>query len=112
MRSTCLSPDDRFDRLICSEVLEHIPDYQGALTEIWRVVKPGGKIGISVPHRWPEQICWLFLGRISQHAGRPCADFRAPDLRADFEALGFTYRGKHLKHGLHSPIGGCAARWA
>ena len=29
--------------------------------------------------------------------------FRAPDLRADFEALGFTYRGKHLKHGLHSP---------
>ena len=35
--------NDRFDRLVCSEVLEHIPDYQGALTEIWRVLKPGGK---------------------------------------------------------------------
>ena len=51
--------DNYFDRLICSEVLEHIPDYSGALAEIWRITKPGGRIGISVPHRWPEQICWL-----------------------------------------------------
>ena len=62
-------PDDSFDRLICSEVLEHIPDYQAAMTEIWRVVKPGGRIGISVPHGWPEHLldaveAWL------QHAGR------------------------------------------
>ena len=95
--------DNHFDRLICSEVLEHIPDYQGALTEIWRVMKPGGKIGISVPHRWPEQICWLFSEEYHNTPGGHVRIFRANDLRADFEALGFAYRGKHLKHGLHSP---------
>jgi SAM-dependent methyltransferase len=84
-------------------VLEHIPDYQGALTEIWRVVKPGGKIGISVPHRWPEQICWLFSEEYHNTPGGHVRIFRSRDLRADFETLGFNFTGKHLKHGLHSP---------
>ncbi len=95
--------DDYFDRLICSEVLEHIPDYQAALTEIWRVVKPGGRIGISVPHRWPEQICWLFSEQYHNTPGGHVRIFRNSDLRADFEALGFRFVRKHLKHGLHSP---------
>ena len=34
--------DNTFDKVICSEVLEHIPDYQGALHEIERVLKPNG----------------------------------------------------------------------
>ena len=95
--------DDSFDRLICSEVLEHIPDYQGALTEIWRITKPGGRIGISVPHRWPEQICWLFSEAYHNTPGGHVRIFRKGDLRADFEALGFKFVRSHLKHGLHSP---------
>ena len=95
--------DDSFDRLICSEVLEHIPDYQGALTEIWRVVKPGGRIGISVPHRWPEQICWLLSEEYHNTPGGHVRIFRKADLRTDVEALGFRFRKQHLMHGLHSP---------
>jgi SAM-dependent methyltransferase len=95
--------DGHFDRLICSEVLEHIPDYQGALAEIWRVMKPGGRIGISVPHRWPEQICWLFSQDYHNTPGGHVRIFKAKDLRAELEALGFTFQRKHLKHGLHSP---------
>jgi ubiquinone/menaquinone biosynthesis C-methylase UbiE len=33
-------PDASFDKVICSEVLEHIPDYRAALQEIRRVLKP------------------------------------------------------------------------
>ena len=50
--------DESFDKIICSEVLEHIPDYRGVLDEIVRVLKPDGVLAISVPRSWPENICW------------------------------------------------------
>ena len=36
--------DETFDYIICSEVLEHILDYQEALKEISRVLKSNGKM--------------------------------------------------------------------
>jgi hypothetical protein len=36
--------DGTFDAVICSEVLEHLPDYRGALREILRVLRPGGRL--------------------------------------------------------------------
>lgn len=39
------------DIAICSEVLEHIPDIQKAVNELYRVLKPGGKILISMPNK-------------------------------------------------------------
>lgn len=38
-----------FDALICMHVLEHIPDDRQAMRELYRVLKPGGWAGISVP---------------------------------------------------------------
>lgn len=43
-------PDRRFDKILCSEVIEHIPDAQKALTEMWRVLKPGGSVVLSTPN--------------------------------------------------------------
>ncbi len=40
-----------FDRIIASEILEHIPDDNKALAELFRVLKPGGKMLLSVPNR-------------------------------------------------------------
>ena len=51
-------PDDTFDRIIASEVLEHIPDDAGALAELARVLRPGGTIAVTVPAWLPEQVCW------------------------------------------------------
>ncbi len=42
--------DNSFDSVICIEVLEHVPNPELALTEILRVLKPGGKLVFSVPH--------------------------------------------------------------
>lgn len=49
--------DNFFDRVIASEVLEHIKDDQKALGEIYRVLKEGGIAMITVPHKnYP--FCW------------------------------------------------------
>ncbi len=51
-------PDDTFDRIIATEVLEHIADDMGAIGELVRVLRPGGTIAATVPAWLPEQICW------------------------------------------------------
>lgn len=46
--------DATFDKIIFSEVLEHLPDDWGGLNEIKRVLKPGGLLFLSVPnHNYP-----------------------------------------------------------
>jgi len=40
-----------FDRIIASEVLEHIPNDQKAIYEMHRVLKPGGIVLITVPNK-------------------------------------------------------------
>jgi SAM-dependent methyltransferase len=41
------------DAVICTEVLEHVPDPAAALGEIERVLRPGGVLVLSVPHLSP-----------------------------------------------------------
>lgn len=43
-------PDDYFDGVILSEILEHIDDDVRGLREVWRVLKPGGVVAITVPN--------------------------------------------------------------
>src|SRR5688500_202672 len=47
-------PDGTFDRIIASEVMEHIPDDGDAARELTRVLRPGGTIAITVPSYLPE----------------------------------------------------------
>lgn len=42
-------PDNRYDAVVLTQVLEHVPDPWAVLREIRRVLKPGGKLLLSVP---------------------------------------------------------------
>ncbi len=50
-------PDNCFDAVILSEVLEHIDRDVDGLREVYRVLRPGGVVAITVPHaNYP--FCW------------------------------------------------------
>lgn len=60
--------DNTFDKIVCSEVLEHVPDHEGAARELYRVLKPGGVLGVTVPnHNYP--LFWDPLNKIREGLG-------------------------------------------
>lgn len=95
--------DESFDKIICSEVLEHIHSYQQVIVEINRVLKTGGIAAISVPRFFPEWICWRLSDAYHEVKGGHVRIFRANELRNDMESTGFICFGKHHAHSLHVP---------
>jgi glycosyltransferase involved in cell wall biosynthesis/SAM-dependent methyltransferase len=62
--------DASFDKVLLSEVLEHIGDDLTALLELRRVLKPGGIMAVSVPHaRYPWR--WDVVGNLRELFGLP-----------------------------------------
>ena len=41
---------DSFDIVLCNHVIEHVPDMSRALTELHRVLRPGGLLVVGVPN--------------------------------------------------------------
>ena len=46
--------DDTFDTIICYHILEHVKDDLKAMKELFRVLKPGGKVYIQTPFKLGE----------------------------------------------------------
>ena len=92
-----------FVDVICSDVLEHIADYPAMLSEITRVLKPGGLLAVSVPRAWPERICWWLCEAYHRVEGGHIRIFNAASLQREIGELGFAQRAKHWAHALHAP---------
>lgn len=78
-----LFPPEYFDAVTCFDVLEHLKDEEAALHEFRRVLKPQGKLFITVPL---EQKLW------SEH-DKACGHFRRyelPELIKKLNENGFT----------------------
>lgn len=41
-----------FDAIYCDAILEHVQDYQSAINNMYRILKPGGELFVYVPFFW------------------------------------------------------------
>ena len=95
--------DHSIDLVICSEVLEHIPNAQRAIQECIRVLRPGKDMVVSVPRRWPETICWALSRQYRTTEGGHIRIWRPRDLIYDIQSSGMEHWGTHHAHSLHTP---------
>jgi SAM-dependent methyltransferase len=77
-------PDDTFDDVTASLVLHYLEDWRPALAELRRVLKPGGRLFVSVDHPFAVNLMYRAGGRKD---GRN-ADYFATSNRTEEWAMG------------------------
>jgi SAM-dependent methyltransferase len=95
--------DATFDRVIASEVLEHIPDDVAAMKELARVLRPGGTMAVTVPRAGPEAVNWALSDEYHDTPGGHVRIYRRSTLERRLAQAGLRPTGFHHAHGLHSP---------
>ncbi len=45
-------PEQSYDAVLCTQVLEHVPNPQEVVRELHRVLRPGGRLYMTVPLAW------------------------------------------------------------
>ena len=97
--------DESFDRVITSEVLEHIQCDTDAIAEFVRVLKPGGTFAATVPSWLPEKVNWMLSDdyHAPKSEGGHVRIYSATELKAKLRAAGLAVTGTHHAHALHSP---------
>ena len=98
-------PDCTFDIVIASEVLEHLQDDVAAISEMVRVLKPGGRFAATVPAAFPESINWKLSDEYHapKSVGGHVRIYAKTELRAKLHAAGLMVDGYHRAHALHTP---------
>ncbi|MGB7053211.1 MAG: class I SAM-dependent methyltransferase, partial [Acidimicrobiales bacterium] len=96
-------PDASFDRVIASEVLEHIPADEVAMAELTRVLRPAGSMAVTVPRCGPELVNWALSDEYHNVPGGHVRIYRYSQLTTRLRRAGLTVTGSHHAHGLHAP---------
>lgn len=96
-------PDKSFDKVICSEVLEHIPDDQAVINEFKRILKDDGILAVSVPSYFSESIYWSITRKYHNQPGGHIRKYRLSQLLSILQKSGFSVFNIHREHSLHVP---------
>jgi SAM-dependent methyltransferase len=87
--------DDTFELVYTMGTIEHMQEYETALAEIHRVLRPGGTAIVGVPHRWNlflRPLLVMLLERFGFYPYSPEKSFGAGELRRALERNGLAVR--------------------
>ena len=98
-------PDGSIDRIVASEVLEHVDADAAAIDELVRGLRPGGTIAVTVPAWLPEWVCWSLSDDYHAPAavGGHVRIYTKAELSMKLERAGLVLAGSLRTHALHSP---------
>ena len=94
--------DNTFDRIICSEVMEHVRDDRKACSELTRVLKKNGSIAITVPTRFTEALYDLLTYEYYTSPGGHVRRYYPWELASMMRECGLEVYGIGYKHAFHS----------
>lgn len=122
---------ESFDAVLLNEVLEHVPDHDEGLQEVYRVLRPGGVILVFSPNRcYPFEthgaylkrsrkvvkhyvpfIPWIPLAVGKKFLDYPARNYWPRELRALLESHGFVFQGKDFVWQTFENISGIQPAW-
>ena len=94
--------DKSFDKIVCSEVLEHVLDDDLAVKELFRVLKDDGELAVSVPTYLPETIFWKISEEYHTNPGGHIRIYKERQLVDLLTRNRFTVYAIRHKHAFHS----------
>jgi len=94
--------DSAFDRVICSEVLEHVHNDGQSLAELVRVLKSGGILAVSVPTYLSESIYWRISRDYCNTPGGHIRKYKATDIVNLLRGQNLQIYCIRHKHSLHT----------
>jgi ubiquinone/menaquinone biosynthesis C-methylase UbiE len=89
--TNCPLPSNAFDAITCLNVLEHIPDDTKALQELYRLLRPSGRLVITVPM---NQKLYDIMDEVHFHCRRySWDDLESKVLKSGYKVLKMNYFG-------------------
>ncbi|MCL4448944.1 MAG: class I SAM-dependent methyltransferase [Actinobacteria bacterium] len=92
-----------FEKIIASEVLEHVTNDSDAMLELNKSLKPKGVLAVTVPRFGPELINWALSDSYHSRPGGHVRIYRRSILYRRLKKVQFSPFASHYAHGLHSP---------
>lgn len=95
--------DGAFDRIICAEVCEHLHEDQRVLLDMSRVLKPGGRMAVTVPTTFSEAAYKVIEPFYFENPGGHVRIFTPWELEAKIRSAGLKIYAVRHAHGFHTP---------
>jgi 2-polyprenyl-3-methyl-5-hydroxy-6-metoxy-1,4-benzoquinol methylase len=109
-------PEHSFNLVLCSEVIEHIPNSESVLAAMHRLLEPGGILVLSTPQRWSlmeitAKVAFLpgVVNVVRRIYGEAVFDMEhinsmtASEVERQLNRAGFRIRERH-KSGMYIPL--------
>ena len=86
--------DSLFDLIVCIEVLEHVPNWERAISEFHRLLKPCGSLVISTPNKFSMYGLTRYVSRLFIKSENPYDQWKTYfRLRSVLTSAGFVITG-------------------